>query len=1384
MDSSVPKENITPEMDHKDMSASTDKIVKDTNNTEDISKADIDIQMISSSDVRLKIENTSTTENIDGTTVKEECSGEDSSSTLYDKDNGIDSKPTNDFVCCIEDCTEKGVSGPYLRAPRGLSDKGYVLKRGLPRPVYFCTEHLAAIMSKHKRKIPTSHVDKDEPYENNKIDRSLNEKKTTEQKKDDSIKSRLRTRGSSTKSFDQLIAEKYLEDFDEPVYKKHCTNTRRSGRKQIESSEEESESENSDSSMDESSNKEKSKDITMGDESSDELENDEDTEEEEIKVETSKGGKRKNENIKKDMIPENDNSKKKSTIKQKIAVKEEESKEEKEKENKSENGANEKTPTKRHQKERKPTLLPENDYKKYSVGYDFTGKTCWRRGCNRQDQFLKLLLPFQVCTCKNHSEKVEGLLIKALLAGKIQEPEKTEKCPDRTCGICGNPLTTPESISCGQAGCHFAFCRSCTESIFLHDNMHSPIKKDYDSFEEIKENESTWACWVCQSEARTKEKRYRETYLNALIAKDPKLSAMYTSSSLQQTPQQPVNKQIRALPPPPITSPQQAMSMAQQPQGPQTLPTPKQEQAPLVPLSPTSAPLPQRKEQKEQTHQHDPERRQRRHYVTRRETREEAAVDDNSFGIGTFRRLSARQVKLKLRSEATNAGGIGGNGSGGSNGVGGGAGAGLGNGIGGSGSALSSDGRRKDDDEELTPLRRMCEGLVEIACFWSDTAKDEEEMDMVTHIFDIARELYTRPGNLADEEWMRDDIEGITEGLRKSEIYLKMLVDRPKHSKSSEATISRLKSLSKLLAGHVHSVDSASEACTAFMKELSAETKDRVSEAKKEFCTAKTNYRIYHPKVGREDGKDNSSSDDDNLSDEDEAKEAVSRRRRGRRPKYTGKNPLEQKYEALTKQLRKDRSEIAKKEEEVKELERRIEKGQKVFEEDIQQSEKELSALENVITILRETSEQFGYLKRLVVDYIKVHDKYTEDFERKYKSKERRTKIKERANNGMPKGNTRLVAIYHPGCLVHRVRTGYSYSDERLRRVTDVVKRMNSKGLIGIQDRPNEAHHHFIGKVHRIDYIKKLVYTAPEVANSQPVRLYPDDEGSPCLSAYSLKAATLSAGTVLEAVSQIASGEAQIAFCVTLPDASRVGRSMTYGSGFLNDIAIGIEYLKELVNAGSIAIVDLDATQGCGTLEIFADRPGVTVFSVQCGFPNEGLSDTQNTRNMWVSRGCSGSEWLGTIARNVAKPLREMAPGWVFINMGFNGLASDPSHLMKLTAEDYARATDIVMTAVPNAGVVSVLGGGFAPLDDLENAVERHIETLLKYVKDPLPPLPLPQLLVKEGEVEEAGQNFVPTTDITMLISNDDDDDDDSQIEDSVVTKLEIKEDEGNMHSL
>lgn len=1351
MDPNVPKEEIKVEMSSSTITAPTDnfsvKIDATTNNT----KLDTESLTSSSIDNSLNEKSPSITENTNDTTesVPKDCTNALSSSQneLYSSQDDSDFKIPNNCICCIEDCDGKGVSGPYLRAPRGLSDKGFVLKKGIPRPVYFCVNHLAAISSKHKRKIPSTQEDTKDLYKNGKIDKLFIEKKSTdkvndkEQKKTDGIKSRLRTRGRSLKSFNQLIAAKYLEDFEEPTRKKHCMDTRRSKKKSDENDKEFNEKEKEDSSTEDDDednvdekdleNKEIFKDAKMKDEESDTNE-----EKEVVKEDIDT-----NEN---EMVVENDSKEDENEIKssnlvkykkddsEHVIAKEEKDEDEYEREVKPETSTKEETKNQKQQKEKKLAILPDDGYKKYALDYDFTGKTCWRRGCNKPDRLLKLVLPFQVCTCKNHNEKAEGLFIKALSGGKMHVSGKDAKSSDRVCGICGSSLSSSESISCGQSGCPFAFCRSCTESIFLHNNMHSPIDATYESFDEIKEDELEWECWVCQAEKTTKQKRYRETYLNALLGINPQEATAQSSSSLfsssqskstqQQQAQQMLPQSIQELPPalPPsliVSSPLPLSSPHPSTQSPS--PTPQQEESTLN----------HRKEQqssqspqgKEETYQQEHEKRQRRHYITRKDPNEEVINDVDTFGLGSFRRLSARQVKLKLRSEVSSAGGsssFGINGGIGSSGVG------FGNINGGNGLAGNGDGRRKDEDEELTPLRRMCEGLVEIACFWSDTAKSDDEKDMITHIFDIAREIYTRPSSMTDDEWMRDDVEEVIEELQKSESYLKMLVDRPRHSKSSESTISRLKSLSKMLTGHVRSVDSASEGCAAFMKELSSSSRDKASDVKEELRTAKIDYRIYRPQSDKNDDNYSSSSDENGTDcDEDEQKEVVMKGRRGRRPKVI-KNPLEQKHETLIKQLRKNKIELGKREDEKAELERRMEKGPRVYKEDIEESDKEMAALNKAVAVLSETSDQFEYFKKLLISYIELQDKYTTDFERQYKNKERHLRIKERIYQGVPKGDSHLVAIYHPKCLDHRVPLGDSWSSERLERIIDVINKMSAKE-IKVHDHPNEAHQFFIGKVHSIDYIRQLVSTAPKDINCKPVPLYSianRNYAMPYLSAYSLKAATLSAGTVFEAVNQIVSGEAQIAFCVTLPDGNLVGYDKTYGTGFLNDVGIGIEYLNSLMGSVNIAIVDLDALQGCGTIELFEGRDKISVVSVQVGNPFMEVIDTKNIRNVWVPRGCSGEEWLGVINDSVAKWLEAFNPSWVFINMGFNGLASDPLHFMNLTAEDYAKGVDIIASTVPGANIVSVLGGGYAPLDDLGAAVEQHILTLVKHLKAPSPP--------------------------------------------------------------
>jgi hypothetical protein len=144
------------------------------------------------------------------------------------------------------------------------------------------------------------------------------------------------------------------------------------------------------------------------------------------------------------------------------------------------------------------------------------GKLCWAKesaaNAHPAVRNLRLLMPFQVYACDEHSAKVELAVCDAVSSLKIQVSEGTGK--DTVCAICAGTSGARELIVCSEPTCSYAFCRFCVTA--LADPMtHAPCTLY--GFDDIARFTGRWTCWVCSAQHTSTKPRDRAAILSAIV---------------------------------------------------------------------------------------------------------------------------------------------------------------------------------------------------------------------------------------------------------------------------------------------------------------------------------------------------------------------------------------------------------------------------------------------------------------------------------------------------------------------------------------------------------------------------------------------------------------------------------------------------------------------------------------------------------------------------------------------------------------------------------------------------------------------------------------------------------------------------------------------------
>ncbi len=310
---------------------------------------------------------------------------------------------------------------------------------------------------------------------------------------------------------------------------------------------------------------------------------------------------------------------------------------------------------------------------------------------------------------------------------------------------------------------------------------------------------------------------------------------------------------------------------------------------------------------------------------------------------------------------------------------------------------------------------------------------------------------------------------------------------------------------------------------------------------------------------------------------------------------------------------------------------------------------------------------------------------------------------------------SRTAWLYHPDFLAHRTGPGHP---ENPRRLSVIVERVNASGLLNelTAMEPAIASRDTLLLAHDSAYVAWLEEAG---ASGRMFRADADTIGSPGTWPAALRAA----GAVVTAVDAVLRGDVVRAFCAVRPPGHHAERDRAMGFCFLNNVAIGARHAQRR-GLRRVAVLDWDVHHGNGTQHIFEEEASVLYVSLH-QYPlypgtgracERGRGAGQNaTLNVPMAPGSTDTDYLRTMEKEVLPTMERFAPEMIFISAGFDAHADDPLAAMRVTAEGFARMTEMtcaLAVRVCGGRIVSVLEGGYH-LPALAACVEAHIRALL-----------------------------------------------------------------------
>lgn len=178
------------------------------------------------------------------------------------------------------------------------------------------------------------------------------------------------------------------------------------------------------------------------------------------------------------------------------------------------------------------------------------------------------------------------------------------------------------------------------------------------------------------------------------------------------------------------------------------------------------------------------------------------------------------------------------------------------------------------------------------------------------------------------------------------------------------------------------------------------------------------------------------------------------------------------------------------------------------------------------------------------------------------------------------------------------------------------------------------------------------------------------------------KAATSSAGAVMEANRLVASGELTTAFALVRPPGHHASMDKFGGYCIFNNAAVATRYIQNLGLASKVMIVDIDAHAGNGTMRIFYEDPSVLSLSVHRDphdfYPHDGFihqigkgKGRGYNINVEVPEGSGNDEYL-MILENIIRPVvKSYVPDYIMCLVGFDAHYTDNQSNLQLTSDGY-----------------------------------------------------------------------------------------------------------------
>lgn len=300
--------------------------------------------------------------------------------------------------------------------------------------------------------------------------------------------------------------------------------------------------------------------------------------------------------------------------------------------------------------------------------------------------------------------------------------------------------------------------------------------------------------------------------------------------------------------------------------------------------------------------------------------------------------------------------------------------------------------------------------------------------------------------------------------------------------------------------------------------------------------------------------------------------------------------------------------------------------------------------------------------------------------------------------------------ISHHDCMLHEVSPDHPESPQRVDAITDQLKKQDVYDYLMHMDAPKATWEQLL-LGHSEAYVDLIHRKAP---NSGSIEL--DDDTA--MNVHTLDAGLRAAGSGIQAVDKVMSGDVNNAFCLTRPPGHHAERIQAMGFCIFGNIAIAARHAIHKYGLERVAIVDFDVHHGNGTEDIVdGDSKILFCSSFQYPFFPGGYRDNVDNQrvNTPLKAGCNSADFRGAITKSWLPALEEFRPEMLFISAGFDAHLEDEMAGICLLDHDYVWITNKLMDIADrhsNGRIVSMLEGGYS-LPTLSRCASAHVRGLM-----------------------------------------------------------------------